>query len=410
MSGSKWVALLALIFFGLTAHAQAENPAINEGMNGSWFNPATDGQGFYIEVDQAAQFIALAWFTYQPQAPQSGDPAAVQRWFTAQGNFQSNSADLTILETTGGAFDTAATVTNSEVGSLSIAFASCTEATVNYSIDAESVTGTIPLTRITPDVLCETLAAEQSPSVVLTYMGNNGVFISDGTDGALVDAVGIFNGWIDADSTVKADIRNGAAPYDTVAVVAATHNHSDHFGPNNINAFLNSVPTAQVFAPTSSQNAFPSDRVVATTPARFASSQHQIGAVNVTVINTRHFNQFNNDFSGTTNFAYLIELGGKRILHCGDIDYAADNFEAIRAAIGDPPDAIVLPTFNLNANFNVLISQSNVDLINTHFPGSRVIASHFQPIQVANERNAIQALIPNAIVFDQPLETWEVQP
>jgi len=42
---------------------------INAGLNDSWFNPATNGQGFFITVFPDIQMMFLAWFTYDTERP-----------------------------------------------------------------------------------------------------------------------------------------------------------------------------------------------------------------------------------------------------------------------------------------------------------------------------------------------------
>ena len=75
---------------------------INTGMDGSWFNPATAGQGFFIDTHpdpEGGNFIFVSWFTY------GNDTASGQHWLTAQGSFDGSIAEIDVFETTGGSFD-----------------------------------------------------------------------------------------------------------------------------------------------------------------------------------------------------------------------------------------------------------------------------------------------------------------
>ena len=67
-------------------------------MNGSWFDPATSGQGFFIDAypNPGGDFIFVSWFTY------GDDTASGQRWLTAQGAFAGSVAEIDVYETTGG--------------------------------------------------------------------------------------------------------------------------------------------------------------------------------------------------------------------------------------------------------------------------------------------------------------------
>ena len=135
-------------------------PNVNQhGLTGSWYEPATSGQGFELEVfpDLVAPGTALvqgAWFTYDT-APTGG--VERQRWYTFAGNGVSGQSNVqvTIYRNINGNFNSLP-ITNPEVvGSGTLAFSDCTTATFIYSFsDGTGRTGSIPLTRLTPNVTC----------------------------------------------------------------------------------------------------------------------------------------------------------------------------------------------------------------------------------------------------------------
>jgi hypothetical protein len=138
--------------------------SINPGLNGSWFNAETIGQGFFIDVFPEAGELFVGWFTYGQESPPAGSQAVVgdpgHRWLTAQGTFQGNTADLTVNLTTGGLFDNAAIVDTNPVGTIELRFDDCENAVVIYELDTPAVSGEISLTRIDDSnvELCEALA------------------------------------------------------------------------------------------------------------------------------------------------------------------------------------------------------------------------------------------------------------
>jgi hypothetical protein len=142
---------------------------INAGLNDAWYNPATDGQGFLISVFPERKELFLAWFTYDVERPVNnvtallGEPG--HRWLTAQGQYEGDSAVLTIYVSKGGVFDRAEPPVNTDPagdGILTIEFADCSEALLNYEITSLGISDQIPLERIVPDnqALCETLSAQ----------------------------------------------------------------------------------------------------------------------------------------------------------------------------------------------------------------------------------------------------------
>jgi len=121
-------------------------------LSGNWYDPATSGQGITVEINPVSGAAFLAWYTYAPGGVGAG-PAG-QRWYTAQGPYIAGqrSVPMTIYETTGGLF-AAATPSphSSSIGSATLAFKSCTEATLTYDFAGGSsagATGTIVLRRL----------------------------------------------------------------------------------------------------------------------------------------------------------------------------------------------------------------------------------------------------------------------
>jgi hypothetical protein len=130
---------------------------INAGMDGSWFDPNTSGQGFFIDAypNPGGDFIFVSWFTY------GDDTASGQRWLTAQGAFAAPVAEIDVYETTGGSFDAPTPTDTVPVGTLSIDFEDCNNAQLSYNLTDDGAQGDIDLTRVIPaaGALCEELAA-----------------------------------------------------------------------------------------------------------------------------------------------------------------------------------------------------------------------------------------------------------
>jgi hypothetical protein len=134
---------------------------INQGMAGGWFNLDTAGQGFLFDVEPAGEFMFVAWFTYEEASAKVG--SADHRWLTAQGNYSGGTADLTLFNTSGGAFDDPAGTTTNEAGTLSITFSDCSNATVSYDLPGDGLQGSFAIQRLIPgtEALCESLNASR---------------------------------------------------------------------------------------------------------------------------------------------------------------------------------------------------------------------------------------------------------
>ena len=147
---------LTRISQNVTCSTTSERPTNADfAFSGNWYNATTSGQGFVVEVNPLNGSVFVPWYTYAPGGAGAG--AAGQRWYTASGTFTpgSHSIAVNIYETTGGVFDmpTVPSPTSVIVGNGTLAFQSCSAATLNFNFTGGSSSGssgTIALARIGP--------------------------------------------------------------------------------------------------------------------------------------------------------------------------------------------------------------------------------------------------------------------
>jgi len=140
---------------------------MNAGLNDAWFNPITEGQGFFITVFPNLNYVSLAWFTYETDLPVEGDMANLgwpgHRWLTALGPIQGDTAVLNIDIATGGLFDTTTDVQHTDPpgsdGTITLTFSDCASGLVEYDIPSIDRQGSVPIERVAGDniALCEAL-------------------------------------------------------------------------------------------------------------------------------------------------------------------------------------------------------------------------------------------------------------
>ena len=129
------------------------------GLSGSWYNPATDGQGIELEFFASAvapdtAYVQGAWFTFDSTAVGGTER---QRWYTFSGNARAGSPSVAvkIYRNTGGNFLAPPVTSAVEVGTGTLSMASCTSGTFSYTLaDGTGRTGSVPLTRLTQNVTC----------------------------------------------------------------------------------------------------------------------------------------------------------------------------------------------------------------------------------------------------------------
>lgn len=139
---------------------------INAGLNDAWFNPATPGQGFFVNVFPDVGQMFVAWFTYEVQRPDGavaaelGEPG--HRWLTAFGPYADDQAVLDIEFTAGGVFNASEPAPGQTTnGTLTLEFTGCNAGTLTYDIPSLNLSGAVPIERIALDNLpaCEAAAA-----------------------------------------------------------------------------------------------------------------------------------------------------------------------------------------------------------------------------------------------------------
>lgn len=143
----------------------------NAALAGSWFNPDTPGQGFFIDVFPELEFVFMAWFTFELALP-GGDAMlghTEQRWLTMFGGFEGDTAELKVENTGGGVFDSPQPEVSqdTEYGTMVLSFQDCAQGSVQYELPKAGVSGQVPIRRLADDnvALCEQLVGRIGPIV-----------------------------------------------------------------------------------------------------------------------------------------------------------------------------------------------------------------------------------------------------
>ncbi|MEP5613356.1 MAG: MBL fold metallo-hydrolase [Cyclobacteriaceae bacterium] len=236
-------------------------------------------------------------------------------------------------------------------------------------------------------------------SIRITYVGNDGVYITDGKKGVLIDALPAdLSGWNPIASGVQSSIENGGIPYDDVKVAMITHNHGDHFSPTSVNKFLSANANAKFISPPQVASGVSGGSAVSTPLALGESETIIINDITIEVIRITHFNPpTGSSFNSTENYAFIVELGGLKILHIGDGDLSKSNFESLDLK-AKGIDVALIPTFN----FSGQLTNANRDVLNDFVDPEHVIGLH---LASATPSSDVTDLYPGATVFKSSLQS-----
>jgi plastocyanin len=139
---------------------------INAGISDAWYNPATNGQGFFIIVWEDIEQIFLSWFTFETERPPANVAAVLgepgHRWLTALGPYLGDTATLDIYMTEGGVFDSANPPAEDavDVGNITITWTDCNVGELSYDMPSLGLSGDIPIQRLVSDNVAACEAAQ----------------------------------------------------------------------------------------------------------------------------------------------------------------------------------------------------------------------------------------------------------
>jgi L-ascorbate metabolism protein UlaG (beta-lactamase superfamily) len=161
--------------------------------------------------------------------------------------------------------------------------------------------------------------------ITIRFIANEGVHISDGETGILIDALtwNSYDGMYALPSdAARAAMINGDAPYDDVAALLFTHIHGDHSDPAGAVAFLNAQADVSVAA--SSQI---TDAMMAAEAGLEDTAVSRVSPVELSAAHPGPWSSPEHDFiegawvfhrQGVDNITWHVRLGGLSILHLGD--------------------------------------------------------------------------------------------
>jgi L-ascorbate metabolism protein UlaG (beta-lactamase superfamily) len=238
-------------------------------------------------------------------------------------------------------------------------------------------------------------------AVSITYLANEGVFISDGSRGVLIDA--LFREGVPGYAALAPEVLEGVEtarpPFDTTSLILVTHRHRDHFDPASTARHLANNPRAKLV--TSRQVM---ERVKAAA-ADFDTIQPRIEAFASragTLYETDHdsikveafyVSHGSGRFADIQNLGFIVTIGGTRIAHLGDAELDDGAFDPVRK-FAQNIDVACVPYW-------WLITRTGREFVTDALPGVHLVAIHIEPEKAAAVTERIHKFLPDATVFTQ---------
>ena len=249
----------------------------------------------------------------------------------------------------------------------------------------------------------------------ITFLANEGVLLSGstatGSGKVLIDGLFLKYGRefaVPAEST-QAVLRGARPPFDAVDLLLVTHRHGDHFHPAPVAAHLRANPRALLL--TSRQVidslrsgagsvALPERRVVARTLAPGRRRRALVNGIPVELLGLPHSG--GRRHRGVEHLGYLVELGGRRVLHVGDAELSEATLAPFRLDTARV-DVALLPWW-------ALTDEETRRAVERWIRPREIVAFHVSEGEAASVRREVGAAEPGAHVFSRSLETLPTPP
>lgn len=246
----------------------------------------------------------------------------------------------------------------------------------------------------------------QAPApLTITYLANMGVTIEAGGVRVVIDGLhrGELADYAPVPAATLAALESGAGPASRLDLALTTHRHLDHFAARSVAARLRADTVTRYLAARETVDTLiahdPSlrtPRVLAVTPSPGGSEMVRPAGIPVTVLDLPH----NATRTRTVeNVGFLVELGGRRVLHVGDADPALASFRPHRLPARGV-DVAIVPFWYVTGDMAVLREGIGARL---------VVATHVPPADTAAIRRRIERALPGAVVFTDPGASYTVR-
>ena len=247
------------------------------------------------------------------------------------------------------------------------------------------------------------LSLDSGDKVKVTYIANDGVMIDFQGKKVAIDAInrsGNLNGWISPSNAELTAVENGDPPYNDIDVIMITHNHGDHYSTSAVQSYLAKHPNTKLIVPSRMKSSFSAyaNRMPNFSLQKFDRVNVILNEISIDVLRVEHFDQFGNDFSGVESYTYVVDMGGKKFMHTGDLDYVDSRLGDFNL-LEDSITVAFIPTFG-----NLVNSNNRDSLLNNVNP-KHIVGLHFLSASLSTSLSQINTIYPGADALTLPFET-----
>ena len=239
-------------------------------------------------------------------------------------------------------------------------------------------------------------------SINVTYIGNEGILIEAGNQQVVIDGIhGKYMMYTALEQLQLDDLLNARKPFERVNLILASHFHLDHFNSKMVGAHLQNNPKAKLICTQQAADDFAKnfagfeqikDRVQSPMPNFKERTELTFPNGKVSILRLWH----SGPLRTTENLGYLLTVNGKKLLHVGDADMSAENFEPYKLN-NEMIDVAFLP-------FWYLTDPKGAAFVRQYVPAKQVVAIHIPPADAEKVLKQVKENYPEAVCFTTLME------
>jgi L-ascorbate metabolism protein UlaG (beta-lactamase superfamily) len=244
----------------------------------------------------------------------------------------------------------------------------------------------------------------QQPTLEITYIANEGVLIASSDKQVLIDGLHReYKGdYAFLPTPEREKIETAKAPFDKIDLILVSHMHLDHFHPESVGLHLQHNPKTMLV---SSQQVIDEvakkfkdyetikTRVMGATPPLKEKVAMKVTGIDFEILGLGHGV---GRWGWIQNLGHVIKLGGKKLLHVGDVDASAEIFEKFELD-EEGIDIAFLPVW-------FLLESAGQTVVREHIKPKQIIVVHCSPSEAGDVVRRVKQVFPAAVAFTTLLE------
>lgn len=243
----------------------------------------------------------------------------------------------------------------------------------------------------------------------VTYIANEGVLLENNAQKVIIDALfdEVYKAYFSPSEATIGQMMASESPFNDVNLVLTTHIHGDHFEANLMGDFLKNHQESRLLSSAQIRNELEAkyvdfDQIEERIKGHTRGIKILKDEVNgVTVHSFFMYHSGGERTKSIENMGFIVEIGGKNILHLGDSDMNPDRFKEVNLAQYNI-DVALVPYWYMS-------SDAGIEIINAYIKPKELIGIHYPKAPSRTALDEIKKNYPKAMVFQKPEQTINIK-